>query len=70
MKKKSKTGLQAAIEVAGGYRALARKIGVTHSAIMQWTAIPVGKRLFDVERVTGIPREQLRPDIYDAPRPR
>lgn len=62
-------GKKAAIEAAGGVRALARKIKITHAAILQWKKIPLG-RLFDIERATDIPREVLRPDIYNAPRPR
>jgi DNA-binding transcriptional regulator YdaS (Cro superfamily) len=44
---------------------LAKKIGVTQGAISQWLKRGVPpKRVRAVERVTGIPRERLRPDIY------
>src|SRR5262249_497229 len=55
--------LCAAIKAAGGLRALASLIGVTHAAIRQWDCVPT-KRVVDVERATGIAREQLRPDLY------
>jgi DNA-binding transcriptional regulator YdaS (Cro superfamily) len=42
---------------------LARALGITHGAISQWRRIPA-ERVIDVERVTGIPREKLRPDLY------
>jgi DNA-binding transcriptional regulator YdaS (Cro superfamily) len=44
---------------------LAEKCAITHSAICQWTRVPI-ERVAVVERVTGIPRTQLRPDIYEA----
>jgi DNA-binding transcriptional regulator YdaS (Cro superfamily) len=55
--------LRAAIKVAGSMRALAHLIGVTPAAVAQWDCVPA-KRVVDVERATGVPREQLRPDLY------
>ena len=59
----NQNAVKLAIEKAGGMRPLARAIGIAHQAIAMWTYIPI-KRLLDVERVTGIPREILRPDIF------
>lgn len=42
---------------------LARRLGVKVQTIQQWTRIPA-ERVHDVERVTGIPRHELRPDLY------
>jgi hypothetical protein len=42
---------------------LAAACQITHSAICQWKRVPVD-RLNVVEVVTGIPREELRPDIF------
>jgi DNA-binding transcriptional regulator YdaS (Cro superfamily) len=42
---------------------LAAHLGITAQAISQWRQIPVS-RVLDVERVTGVPREELRPDVY------
>lgn len=42
---------------------LARECKITHGAILQWDRIP-SERVVAVENVTGIPREQLRPDLY------
>lgn len=41
----------------------ARAIGVTPQAISQWDKVPI-ERAADVEKVTGIPRSVLRPDIW------
>lgn len=46
---------------------LAEKLGVSKFTIIRWEnwsfLIPV-KRLDDISRTTGIPREELRPDIF------
>lgn len=55
--------LKDAIEVAGGMRSLGRKLGIRHQAISQWDRCPA-TRVLDLERLTGIVREILRPDIY------
>ncbi len=47
-----------------GFRArLSRALGLHPSAVYQWHRVPA-RRVLDVERVTGIPRHELRPDIY------
>jgi len=52
---------------AGGAVGLARKLGgITSQAVSQWTKVPA-TRVIDVERITGVSRYQLRPDIYGAP---
>lgn len=57
------------IEAAGGVTKFARQLGVPVATVSSWglrNQIPV-RRVIDVERVTGIPRHQLRPDIYPNP---
>jgi DNA-binding transcriptional regulator YdaS (Cro superfamily) len=58
-------GLAKAIKSVGGMRKLARALGITHGAIQQWarTRVPA-ERVLDIERLTGVPREELRPDLY------
>lgn len=41
----------------------AQRLGITAQAISQWTRVPV-ERVLDVERITGVSRTELRPDIY------
>lgn len=42
---------------------LARELNITRGAVAQWERVPA-ERLGDVARVTGIPMEVLRPDIF------
>jgi DNA-binding transcriptional regulator YdaS (Cro superfamily) len=56
-------GLKIAIKTAGGLRALARLIGITHQAVAQWDKIPA-ERVIEMERLTGVPRSVLRPDLF------
>lgn len=42
---------------------VAKACGITHSAVSQWDRVP-SDRVLIVERVTGIPRAELRPDLY------
>lgn len=46
---------------------LAKALNITHGAISQWDRVPA-ERVLDVERETGIPRHELRPDLYPADR--
>ena len=64
--------LAAAIAKAGSQSALAREIGVTQQAISE--RIRAGKPVpaewcVAIERATGIPRQQLRPDLYEGMTP-
>ncbi len=56
-------GLERALSVAGGVSSLARLIGVSQPAISGWKRIPPD-RVLVVEQITGIPRTELRPDLY------
>ena len=52
-----------AIEIAGGASALANALGISQEAVSQWRRVPHG-RVFAVERLTGVSRHELRPDVY------
>lgn len=46
---------------------MARALGTSHQAIVQWSRAPV-VRVLEIERLTGVSRHELRPDIYpDTP---
>jgi TorA maturation chaperone TorD/DNA-binding transcriptional regulator YdaS (Cro superfamily) len=58
--------LDRAIDAAGGVARLARKIGVAQPSVSNWKRVPSG-RVIAVEAATGVPRQQLRPDLYSEP---
>lgn len=62
-------GLQEAKQAVNGNTGLSRalKCGITPQAIAQWKHVPAD-RVLRVEKVTGVPRHRLRPDLYPAPK--
>ena len=58
--------LKKAIDLAGGQTALAADIGKTQGHISKWLErgyIPA-ECVLPIERVTGVSRHELRPDLY------
>lgn len=45
---------------------IAGELGITRAAVAMWTRIPA-ERVAAVERITEIPRHELRPDLFSAP---
>ncbi len=62
--------LQAAIEIAGSARALAKILNVTPMAVSQWKdrGVPA-ERAVSIEQATGVSRKLLRPDIFETTTP-
>ena len=56
-------GLKLAIDAAGGIGALARGLGIRQPSVSSWLKIPAD-RVLAIEALTGVSREQLRPDLY------
>jgi Putative antitoxin of bacterial toxin-antitoxin system, YdaS/YdaT len=42
---------------------IGRELGIARQAVAQWEMVPL-EWVIKVERVTGIPRERLRPDFH------
>jgi DNA-binding transcriptional regulator YdaS (Cro superfamily) len=54
---------------AGGQTVLARLCGISPQAVQQWVAdnrVPP-LRVLECERLSGIPRWKIRPDLYPPP---
>lgn len=60
----AKSALETAKQAAGGNTALAKELGgLSPQAVSQWKRVPA-ERVLEVERVTGVSRHDLRPDLY------
>lgn len=57
------TGMALIRSYPGMMALIARELGVTRPAVGKWTLVPAA-RVVAVERITGLPRELLRPDLY------
>lgn len=67
--------LKRAVEIAGGQTALAKKLGITQARVWNWLnrdKVLPGEFAIPIERVTGVTKHELRPDLYpeDAPKRR
>ena len=51
----------------GNLTGLAKALEITPAAIKQWEIVPADK-LVAIEGFTGIPRQTLRPDLYEGMR--
>jgi DNA-binding transcriptional regulator YdaS (Cro superfamily) len=47
----------------GALSQLAVELGVTAQAVHLWEVVPI-QRVLEVERITGISRQRLRPDYF------
>jgi DNA-binding transcriptional regulator YdaS (Cro superfamily) len=55
--------LASVIEAGGGPSELGRRLGIASQSISEWRRVPAD-RVIDIERITGIPRSVLRPDLH------
>jgi DNA-binding transcriptional regulator YdaS (Cro superfamily) len=63
MSEDAKTAMYEAVLAAGGASALARKLGIKQPSVAGWNRVPA-ERVLEVERLSGVPKERLRPDLY------
>lgn len=52
-----------AIKIAGTIKRLAEQLGIQPESVCVWRRTPAS-RVLDVERITGVRRWELRPDLY------
>jgi len=57
--------LAEAVNRAGSVAKLADMLGVSRQVLYKWKRIPAD-RILEIERLTGVPRASLRPDLYEA----
>ena len=62
----SDAGIDKAVEAIGSKSNLAKALKVSRGAISLWKKIPP-LRVLRVELLTGVPRHELRPDLYPPP---
>ena len=55
-------------EARGRRLSLASDLNISSSAISMWERVPA-ERVLDVERITGVSRHDLRPDLYPTQEP-
>lgn len=55
--------LAEAVAKAGGFHAVGRALGISPQAVAQWRRLPA-KRVIPLERISGVDRHKLRPDLY------
>jgi DNA-binding transcriptional regulator YdaS (Cro superfamily) len=53
-------------ERAGSASELARRLGITPAAVLQWDKVPPG-RVLACEIITGVSRHEIRPDVFGEP---
>lgn len=49
----------------GSVTKLADALGIKRPSFYSWKQVPA-ERVLDFERITGIPRSEIRPDLYPA----
>lgn len=62
----AKTALERACEAVGGISEMARQLGIKPPSISEWKArnrVPA-ERVLEVEKISGVSRYELRPDIF------
>jgi hypothetical protein len=61
-----RSGIQKAIEFAGGIRALERLSGINKNVIcrMSTTGVAIPKHCQKLHKLTGVPLHELNPQIY------
>jgi DNA-binding transcriptional regulator YdaS (Cro superfamily) len=62
--KRAREAFRRACKAAGSQGKLAEALKITTQAVGQWNGIVPHPRVIDVEKITGVPRHELRPDLY------
>lgn len=57
--------VEQAAENVGGVAKLAEGLGIKHQSFYSWDRVPA-ERVLEIERLSGIHRTKIRPDLYPA----
>ena len=62
------TSVERAIRSVGSQKAVAALMGVKQASVARWkkTGLVPSKRVLGLERISGVSRTALRPDLYPA----
>lgn len=64
----SREAIKRAVEIAGGQAPLARKLGISQGHVWYWVARSKkgtpAEWVLAVAKATGVPKHELRPDLY------
>ncbi len=63
MKRYQQREIRHIIDAAGGAAKLAAELDLTRQTVHNWTQVPAD-RVLRVEQITGIPREEIRLDVF------
>jgi DNA-binding transcriptional regulator YdaS (Cro superfamily) len=58
------SGLDEIYAIHGLAAKIARELGISRAAVCAWRKVPI-RHLREVARISGIPKERLRPDIFE-----
>ena len=58
-------GLVKAATAVRSVSELSRRLQTSRGTLYRWRRVPA-ERVTEVERVTGVPRHELRPDVFDG----
>lgn len=61
--RRAKDACARAIAILGGRAEAARRLRRSYQAVDEWRQVPAGLAI-TIERLTGVPRSDLRPDLY------
>jgi DNA-binding transcriptional regulator YdaS (Cro superfamily) len=59
-------GVAIAVAAAGSFAKLARQLGISAAAVIQWKKVPV-RHALTIEKLYKIPCYELRPDVWEPP---
>lgn len=64
-KREARAAVKRAAKRAGGWSALARQLKMSRQRVYAWPRVPTNEGVcLKVEKITGIPRHELRSDVY------